>query len=129
MLLEELLKTTPVQHPDHQLLNKAFQNMLHVATSVNESIRQHEMFIKMLEIQTSISGFMEPLLVPGRTFIKKGSVFKISRSKTQVRHLFLFNDMMLYTGAGFTEGQFVFHRRIDLKTCRTIDILDDDSKK
>lgn len=77
LLLEDLLKKTVETHPDYLNLKKAYQVIENVATFVNETIRQHEMFITMLEIQKSLTGFDEVLLVPGRTFIKRGIVKKV----------------------------------------------------
>lgn len=77
LLLEDLLKKTVETHLDYLNLKKAYQVIENVATFVNETIRQHEMFITMLEIQKSLTGFDEVLLVPGRTFIKRGIVKKV----------------------------------------------------
>src|SRR5688572_13534355 len=79
MLLEDLLKKTVETHPDYLNLKKAYQVIENVATFVNETIRQHEMFITMLDIQKSLTGFDEVLLVPGRTFIKRGTVKKVTK--------------------------------------------------
>ncbi|CAI2186546.1 3730_t:CDS:10 [Funneliformis geosporum] len=83
LLLEDLLKKTVETHPDYLNLKKAYQVIENVATFVNETIRQHEMFITMLDIQKSLTGFDEVLLVPGRTFIKRGTVKKICRRNHQ----------------------------------------------
>jgi len=77
LLLEDLLKKTVETHPDYLNIKKAYQVIENVATFVNETIRQHEMFITMLDIQKSLTGFDEVLLVPGRTFIKRGIVKKV----------------------------------------------------
>ncbi|CAG8795684.1 19693_t:CDS:2, partial [Gigaspora rosea] len=71
LLLEGLLKKTTEIHPDYLNLKKAYQIIEHVATFVNETIRHHEMIISMLEIQKSLIGFDETLLIPGRTLIKR----------------------------------------------------------
>ncbi len=44
---------------------------------MNEHIRDHEMAKEMLDLQKSIVGLKESLLVPGRRFLKKGSVLKV----------------------------------------------------
>ncbi|CAJ0761916.1 23118_t:CDS:2, partial [Entrophospora sp. SA101] len=76
LLLEDLLKKTPDSHSDYLNLKKAYHVIENVATFVNETIRQHEMFIAMLEIQRFLTGFDEAVLIPGRTFIKRGRVKK-----------------------------------------------------
>ena len=88
LLLEDLLKKTVETHPDYLNLKKAYQVIENVATFVNETIRQHEMFINMLDIQKSLTGFDEVLLVPGRTFIKRGIVKKVQNYLS----VYLFNN-------------------------------------
>ena len=80
LLLEDLLKKTPESHPDYLNLKKAHNVIDNVATFVNETIRQHEMFITMLEIQRFLTGFDEAVLIPGRTFIKRGRMKKVNKS-------------------------------------------------
>ncbi|CAJ0627248.1 7867_t:CDS:10 [Entrophospora sp. SA101] len=64
LLLEDLLKKTPDSHSDYLNLKKAYHVIENVATFVNETIRQHEMFIAMLEIQRFLTGFDEAVLIP-----------------------------------------------------------------
>ena len=78
----------------------------------------------MIEIQKSLMGFHEGLLTPGRTFIRKGKVQKISRKSHQTRFMFLFSDMLLYASPGILEEQFIFHRKINLDACRVEDVPD-----
>lgn len=51
----------------------------HVAYHINEAIREHENFKKLLEIQKKFSGKTAPniLIVPFRRFIKEGRLFKV----------------------------------------------------
>ncbi|RHZ77063.1 hypothetical protein Glove_186g170 [Diversispora epigaea] len=116
MLLENLLKITTESHPDYHNLIKAFQIIENVATFVNETIRQHEMFVTMLEIQKSLAGFDEALLVPGRRFIKRGTVKKICRKNHQEREFFLFSDLLIYASRlNLIDNMFTFHRKIGLE--------------
>ena len=48
-----------------------------IGSHINEYIRQHENFHKMLSIQNSLTGDSVPtILVPGRRFIKEGRLMK-----------------------------------------------------
>ncbi|CAG8583416.1 1490_t:CDS:10 [Paraglomus occultum] len=115
LLLEDLLKKTEESHPDYLSLKKAYQVIEHVATFVNETIRQHEMFITMLEIQKTLSGFDEALLVPGRRFIKRGTVNKECRRRHQEREFFLFSDILIYASPALLDDMYNFHRKFDLE--------------
>ena len=77
MLLEDLFKNTPSTHPDFEDLEKAIVLIQGIASSVNEHIRDHEMVLKMLDLQRSIQGLGENLVAPGRRFLKRGPVLKV----------------------------------------------------
>jgi hypothetical protein len=61
-------------------------------------IRQEEAMTKAVEIQKSLSGFNEDLLIPGRRFIKEGVLTKICRKSNKPRMFFLFSDVLIYAG-------------------------------
>ncbi|KAJ3001024.1 hypothetical protein HDV02_000093 [Globomyces sp. JEL0801] len=121
MLLEDLFKHTPVDHADYENLKKAIAMVSEVATYVNETIREHEMMLKMVDIQKSLIGLKENLLQPGRKFIKRGGVKKICRRADQPRELFLFSDIIIYGSPSLLEDHFHFHRMIPLENCRLVD--------
>ncbi|KAI8900363.1 Dbl homology domain-containing protein [Globomyces pollinis-pini] len=121
MLLEDLFKHTPVDHADYENLKKAIAMVSEVATYVNETIREHEMMLKMVDIQKSLIGLKENLLQPGRKFIKRGGVKKICRRADQPRELFLFSDIIIYGSPSLLEDHFHFHRLIPLENCRLVD--------
>ncbi|RIA96501.1 hypothetical protein C1645_384598 [Glomus cerebriforme] len=127
LLLEDLLKKTVVTHPDYLNLKKAYQVIENVATFVNETIRQHEMFITMLDIQKSLTGFDEVLLVPGRTFIKRGIVKKICRRKHQKHEFFLFSDILIYARPSLMDDTYTFHRKFSLEDV-TVLVVEDTQK-
>ncbi len=100
LLLEDLLKHTKTTHPDYPKLSGNyyqvwaraigyFSAMSHlpsaasaqiaaVATHINEHIRQHENFKKMLSIQQCLSGPCVPgILAPGRKFLQQGRLMKV----------------------------------------------------
>lgn len=97
LLLENLLSKTFEYDPDFSKLKDAFEKISKVATHINECVRQHENFHKMLSIQNSFTGSTAPkILAPGRYFIREGVVTKISeRGRAKEKTLFLFNDLLL----------------------------------
>lgn len=92
MLLEDLFKNTPPTHPDFEDLEKAIVLVQEIASSVNEHIRDHEMMLKMLDLQRSIQGLKENLVSPGRRFLKRGPVLKVFFISTE---LFIYEPLNL----------------------------------
>ncbi|KAG0200036.1 hypothetical protein BGX28_006795 [Mortierella sp. GBA30] len=131
MLLESLLRHTPQDHPDHRKLQTAFQSMEQTANFVNETIRQHEMFREMVELQSKISGLSEPLVKPGRILLKRGNVWKISRRKVQPRMIILLSDCILWTSPSINplEDTLTFHRIVKLESCTVVGVEDPDPTK
>jgi RhoGEF domain len=100
LLLADLVKYTPADHYAYQQLERSLAQVSEVALGINETIRRHEKTLAMIEIQNSLSGFNEDLLVPGREFIKRGVVMKVSRKAHQQREMLLFTDCLMYAGLG-----------------------------
>ncbi|KAH3887402.1 rho guanine nucleotide exchange factor 39-like [Dreissena polymorpha] len=98
LLLEDLLENTSPEHHDYLYLKEAAKQIGDIAMHINEHVRQHENFQKVLSIQNSFDNSAPKLLAPGREFIKEGKMNKISRraGKSQERMFFLFSDMLLY---------------------------------
>ncbi|KAI8873406.1 Dbl homology domain-containing protein, partial [Ramicandelaber brevisporus] len=124
LLLEKLLANTPVTHRDYSLVCSALRVIMEVADFVNDTVRQHEMFISILDIQRYLTGFPEQLLVPGRSFIKRGPVQKICRKNHQPREFFLFSDILIYASPRRFDEMFVFHRKLMLEYVSVVDIAD-----
>ncbi|CAE1286925.1 unnamed protein product [Acanthosepion pharaonis] len=98
LLLDDLLSQTLTNHHDYYSLQDATKQVSHIACHINEHIRQHENFQKMLSIQKSL-GTAPKILSPGREFIKEGTLKKVARKgggKSHDRMFFLFSDMLLY---------------------------------
>ncbi|XP_063960592.1 rho guanine nucleotide exchange factor 39-like isoform X2 [Lytechinus pictus] len=98
LLLKQLLDHTPSSHEDYTKIKDALQNISEVTQGINEYIREHENFQKMLDIQNSIGGKAPKLIIPGRKFIKEGPLMKVTKngSGSHERMFFLFSDVLLY---------------------------------
>ncbi|KAJ3260401.1 hypothetical protein HK103_000543 [Boothiomyces macroporosus] len=127
LLLEDLYKHTPEDHPDHENIKKAIESVSQVATFVNETIRNHEAMLQMVDIQKSLIGFKDNLLIPGRRFIRRGRVQKISRRAVQPRELILFSDILIYCSPSILEDHYHFHRMIPLEFCRVEEVVSEDN--
>ncbi|KAF9288028.1 hypothetical protein BGZ68_000925 [Mortierella alpina] len=131
MLLESLLRHTPEDHPDHRKLQSAFKSMEHTANFVNETIRQHEMFGEMVDLQSKITGLAEPLVAPGRALLKRGNVWKVCRRNVQLRVIILLSDCILWTSPSMNplDDTLTFHRKVGLENCTVIGAEDPDPTK
>lgn len=96
LLVGELVKCTPPQHRDYPDLCKAYKVVEQVAESINDNIRQHEVVLQMLHLQRQLVGLPFPLIVPGRSLVKRGTLVKAGRKDFQPREFFLFTDCIIY---------------------------------
>ncbi|KAG0319676.1 hypothetical protein BGZ97_001668 [Linnemannia gamsii] len=131
MLLEGLLRHTPEDHPDHRKLQTAFESMEQTANFVNETIRQHEMFGEMVNLQSKIAGMNEPLIIPGRVMLKRGNVWKVCRRNVQLRMIILFSDCIVWTSPSLNplDDTLTFHRKVGLENCTVVGAEDPDPTK
>eukprot|EP01127_Copromyxa_protea_P008967 TRINITY_DN2075_c1_g1_i4.p1 TRINITY_DN2075_c1_g1~~TRINITY_DN2075_c1_g1_i4.p1 ORF type:complete len:825 (+),score=170.29 TRINITY_DN2075_c1_g1_i4:307-2781(+) len=95
LLLNDLLKNTPPDHPDYENLEKSLKGIQDVATLVNESVRRRENTVRLAEMQTE--GYdLSHFIVSTRHLIKDGPVkVKITRGSQEVKegqYWILFND-------------------------------------
>ncbi|XP_021265572.1 FYVE, RhoGEF and PH domain-containing protein 5 isoform X4 [Numida meleagris] len=67
-----------------------------ITDRANESMLQGENLQKLVHIEHSVRG-QSGLLQPGRIFVKEGTLMKVSGKNRHPRHLFLMNDVLLYT--------------------------------
>lgn len=106
LLLEDLLECTSTDHHDYQQLKEAAQQIGEIASHINEHMKQHENFQKMLSIQKSFDSSAPKILAPGREFLREGVLKKVSRKggKSHDRMFFLFSDMLLYGKPKFLDS-------------------------
>lgn len=132
LLLLELFKYTDSDHLDYPKLKKSVYIIEQVAEGMNEKVKQHEMFIFMLNIQRSLVGYKEVLLTPGRRFIHRGQVTKICRGSNQPRQLILFSDILIYARVispsvlgDETHSSSILHfrQKIYLDGCYVVDLV------
>ncbi|KAL4401743.1 guanyl-nucleotide exchange factor [Malassezia pachydermatis] len=99
LLLRGLLQNTPTWHPDYTYLRESYQVVDDTASYINEHIRQHELALTALELQRTLLGLDEPLVVPGRRLVKYGMLLKSTRKDIQPHWCYLFSDCLLVTRA------------------------------
>jgi hypothetical protein len=98
LLLRELLRFTPQEHPDFEGLTKSFNKINEVVLVVNEGQRAQENKNKILDIQKRLDGVENfgQLVGPSRRLVLEGILQELNPdgSSTPV-HYFLFNDLLV----------------------------------
>ena len=75
LLLQQLIKYTNESHPDYQNLNLAMQKMQNIAKFLNEKNREVDDLNYIVNLQKH---FVEPIIKPGRKYVKELAV-KLNR--------------------------------------------------
>lgn len=127
LLLRELIKYTPEDHPDFQPLQNAFEKINEVVANINEGQRQAEGLQRIIDLQKLIDG-VDTLVAPNRNLQKEGDLnfYKSSKSKhPEKRHVFFFSDLILLT-VRKGEKKFEHKLSVPLENC-TLTVLADSS--
>ncbi|XP_061146218.1 FYVE, RhoGEF and PH domain-containing protein 5 isoform X1 [Syngnathus typhle] len=96
MLLTDYLNNLSPDSKEYEDTQAALVIVSEVADQANDNLKQGENLLRMVHIEYSMKGKRD-LLKAGRMFVKEGTLMKVSRKSRQPRHLFLMNDIMLYT--------------------------------
>jgi len=98
LLLRELLKHTPPEHPDYATIVQAKENIDATVTRINEGKRTVEMQAKTVEFSRQFESLPIELVTPTRRYVHDGPSMlrhSIKQGAPQARHLFLFNDLVI----------------------------------
>ncbi|KAM9324379.1 FYVE, RhoGEF and PH domain-containing protein 5 [Gastrophryne carolinensis] len=96
MILTDYLNNLCPDWVEYEDTQAALLIVSEVADRANESMRHGENLQKLVQIEHSVRG-QRSLLQPGREFVKEGTLMKVSGKNRHPRHLFLMNDVLLYT--------------------------------
>ncbi|XP_072522062.1 FYVE, RhoGEF and PH domain-containing protein 5 isoform X2 [Salminus brasiliensis] len=96
MLLTDYLNNLSPDSKEYEDTQAALVIVSEIADQANDSLKDRENLLRLVHIEYSVKG-KRALLQPGRVFVKEGTLMKVSRKSRQPRHLFLMNDVMLYT--------------------------------
>lgn len=118
LLLEQLLKYTPEDHPQFTDVKNALDKICDMALYSNEAIRARENRAKIMDIIKTIEPRtrVDLLADPDRSFIKEGPLLRQCRRGLKEFHFWLFNDQLLY-GQATPLGLYILNRQIDLTKC------------
>ncbi|XP_016063968.1 PREDICTED: rho guanine nucleotide exchange factor 17 [Miniopterus natalensis] len=129
LLVKDLLKHTPEDHPDHPLLLDAQRNIKEVAERINKGVRsaeEAERHARVLqEIEAHIEG-MEDLQAPMRRFLRQEMVIEVKAvGGKKDRSLFLFTDLIICTTLKRKSGSL---RRSSMSLYTAASVIDTASK-
>ncbi|XP_070815920.1 FYVE, RhoGEF and PH domain-containing protein 5b isoform X1 [Chaetodon trifascialis] len=96
MLLTDYLNNLSPDSKEYEDTQAAVAVVSDIADQANDSLKHGENLLRLVNIEYSVRG-QRDLLQPGRVFVKEGTLMKVSRKSRQPRHLFLMNDVLLYT--------------------------------
>ncbi|XP_075054632.1 rho guanine nucleotide exchange factor 17 isoform X2 [Mixophyes fleayi] len=101
LIVKDLLKHTPEDHPDHLCLLDAQRNIKQLAERINKGMRSAEEAERdtriLQEIEAHIEG-MEDLQIPFRRFVRQEMVVEVKAvGGKKDRSLFLFTDLLICT--------------------------------
>ncbi|CAO2591920.1 FERM, ARHGEF and pleckstrin domain-containing protein 1 [Lemmus lemmus] len=113
-VLERLCKHHPPSHADFRDCRAALAEITEMVAQLHGTMIKMENFQKLHELKKDLIG-IDNLVIPGREFIRLGSLSKLSGKGLQQRMFFLFNDVLLYTSRGLTaSNQFKVHGQLPL---------------
>ena len=119
LLLTELLKHTPEDHPDYQDLVAAVKLVSGVVASINEDISRQEKRLAVMEAQDR---FGTPLITASRKYEKEGPLVKMCRKGPKKFIFVLFNDLLIYGAQQLASSdKCTLHRKMDLGEVFVVD--------
>eukprot|EP00475_Leptophrys_vorax_P006671 TRINITY_DN14149_c0_g1_i1.p1 TRINITY_DN14149_c0_g1~~TRINITY_DN14149_c0_g1_i1.p1 ORF type:complete len:870 (+),score=229.31 TRINITY_DN14149_c0_g1_i1:2930-5539(+) len=113
LLLEQLMKYTPDNHPDKKLIPEALRKTDEIAILINKAARDAADYLTLVDLQKQFQDEEKAAIAAfGRRLIKKGMLKKVCRSSDKEYTFFLFNDLLVYANGGSGLSQFKIHARI-----------------
>ncbi|NWU34852.1 FGD5 protein, partial [Hylia prasina] len=96
VMLTDYLNNLCPDSTEYEATQAALFIVSEITDQANDSMLQAENLQKLIHIEHSVRG-QSGLLQPGRIFVKEGTLMKVSGKNRHPRHLFLMNDVLLYT--------------------------------
>ncbi|NWR51274.1 FGD5 protein, partial [Regulus satrapa] len=96
VMLTDYLNNLCPDSTEYEATQAALFIVSEITDQANDSMLQAENLQKLVHIEHSVRG-QSDLLQPGRIFVKEGTLMKVSGKTRHPRHLFLMNDVLLYT--------------------------------
>eukprot|EP00727_Mastigamoeba_balamuthi_P007063 m51a1_g2978 putative domain containing protein (498) ;mRNA; r:715402-717045 len=125
LLLQDILSHTSADDPQHAKLSKALNLLSEIAAEVNTHMSRSELYTRALQIQHSLVGSDVPhLLEAHRVFVREGDLHKITSRFVTSCHLFLFNDILVYSHQKLGPWAWRYKGSVSLGPCWTRELKD-----
>ncbi|XP_072001396.1 FYVE, RhoGEF and PH domain-containing protein 4 isoform X3 [Engystomops pustulosus] len=129
MLLKDYLRKLPQDSLDRKDAEKSLEIISTAASHSNTAIRKMENLKKLLMVYEML-GEEEDIVHPSNEFIKEGQILKLAARNTsaQERHLFLFNNMLLYCVPKFSlvGAKYSLRTKIGLDGMKVVETQNED---
>ncbi|KAF2077388.1 hypothetical protein CYY_001316 [Polysphondylium violaceum] len=113
LLLQDLLKHTEESHPDYSHIVKALDLIKSVAMSINDTKRQSDNSLKVVEVQNKLLGKCPNLVIAERRYIYEGYLLVGDTfAKSKRVYVFLFNDILIFSKPSTTK---IFNAKSNVK--------------
>ncbi|XP_066446321.1 FYVE, RhoGEF and PH domain-containing protein 4 isoform X2 [Eleutherodactylus coqui] len=129
MLLKDYLRKLPQDSLDRKDTENSLEIISTAASHSNTAIRKMESLKKLLMVYEML-GEEEDIVHPSNEFIKEGQILKLAARNTsaQERHLFLFNNMLLYCVPKFSlvGAKYSVRTKIGLEGMKVVETQNED---
>lgn len=124
LLLEQLLKYTPNDHPEREAVIEALALTAGVAQANSDALADRDMQEKIMSIMMSLNGATRVNLIddPSRVLLLDEVLERQCRRGVKEFRFWLFSDKLLY-GDKLVTGQYSLNRDISLHACRARSLL------
>eukprot|EP01105_Mastigella_eilhardi_P021956 TRINITY_DN536_c0_g1_i11.p1 TRINITY_DN536_c0_g1~~TRINITY_DN536_c0_g1_i11.p1 ORF type:complete len:1299 (+),score=392.00 TRINITY_DN536_c0_g1_i11:58-3954(+) len=122
LLLSDMLKSTPLVHPDFQPLTDALSMVRSLADYINQRKHEADNSAELQAIQNQWSHFSGNLVTGHRHFVKEGvTMLERSAGTKKRQRVWLFSDVLMLTDAEAKKGKYKYRQVLDLKTASVQD--------
>jgi len=129
LLLDAVVKHTPQEHADYQLLTVISEQIGAAVAQINERKREDEAKQQVLQLASKLNGPSSfELVQPSRRFLFEGPLSEVPDKSLryhskQNRTAYLFNDLLVLAKSKFVGSSFRITSMVQLSKNTTVDIL------
>jgi FYVE/RhoGEF/PH domain-containing protein 5/6 len=123
--IENILKYTFKTHVDYAHLSHALQKISSALNKINDTKKFHDNEENLKRISKVLVGNVPDLKLPGRIFIREGTLVKLCRKIPKKRYFMLLSDILIYGSKEENSTKVKFHRLINLTEGSTIEDIPD----
>ncbi|KIO25475.1 hypothetical protein M407DRAFT_25184 [Tulasnella calospora MUT 4182] len=95
LLLKDLISCTEPLNDEYEGLTAVHALVSKITSALNTSLHSHTQTLQLLAIQRSTPNLPFPLISPGRTLVKRGTLLKVDREQ-RLREFLLLSDSLVW---------------------------------